>query len=195
MTRNQAVGAFGRFADGVDMVARAVAAAGLVGMIVVITLQVLFRYFLDQSLAWTEEISRFLFIAASFIAITVAHRRQMHAGYSSLVTKFPVPVRRIVILAVDAISIAFFVVVGLSSRNLIEIGFDSKAPATGMPMAWIYFVFPVFAVLGVVFSLEHIVMHLRGGADELLSADEDRAVAEEAAGAIGDDHNDGRSAS
>jgi TRAP-type C4-dicarboxylate transport system permease small subunit len=179
--------------DGVDLVARIVAGAGLIGMVVVITLQVLFRYFLDQSLAWTEEISRFLFIITSFIAITVAHRRQMHAGYSSLVTKLPTAVRRAVIIGVDLVSIAFFVVVGLSSRNLIKVGFDSLAPATGIPMAWIYLVFPVFAVLGVVFSVEHIMIHLTGGADVLLSADEDRAVAEEAAGAIGDGPTDGRS--
>jgi TRAP-type C4-dicarboxylate transport system permease small subunit len=191
--QGRAATAFHRIADGVDLVARIVAGAGLIGMVVVITLQVLFRYFLDQSLAWTEEISRFLFIITSFIAITVAHRRQMHAGYSSLVTKLPTAVRRAVIIGVDLVSIAFFVVVGLSSRNLIKVGFDSLAPATGIPMAWIYLVFPVFAVLGVVFSLEHIMIHLTGGADVLLSADEDRAVAEEAAGAIGDGPTDGRS--
>ncbi|MFN3004434.1 TRAP transporter small permease [Mycolicibacterium wolinskyi] len=175
--------------------ARAVAGAGLVGMVVVITMQVLYRYFLDQSLAWTEEVSRFLFILTSFIAITVAHRRQMHAGYSSLVTKFPVAVRRVVIIGVDVVSIVFFVVVGLSSRNLIDIGFDSAAPATGMPMAWIYLVFPIFAVLGVVFSVEHIVLHLSADAEGLLSADEDRAVAAEAEGAIADTPNHERSAS
>lgn len=180
--------------DGLDLAARLIAGAGLIGMVAVITLQVLFRYFLDQSLAWTEEVSRFLFIVASFIAITVAHRRQLHAGFSSLVTKLPVAARRTVIIGVDVVSIAFFVVVGLSSRNLIEIGFDSLAPATGIPMAWVYFVFPVFAMLGIVFSVEHIVLHLRGDADELLSADEDRAVAEEASGAIASGgQSDGRS--
>ncbi|MDV3124224.1 TRAP transporter small permease [Mycobacterium sp. 21AC1] len=183
---------FHRVADGLDVVARVIAGAGLIGIVVVITLQVLFRYVLDESLAWTEEISRFLFILTSFVAITVAHRRQLHAGYSSLVTKLPVAVRRTVIIGVDVISIAFFVVVGLSSRKLIEVGLDSQAPATGVPMAWIYLVFPLFALLGIVFSLEHILVHLRGDADVLLSADEDRAVAEEAAGAIGV-RSDGRS--
>lgn len=189
---------FSRLCSGLDLTARIIAGAGLIGMVVVITLQVLFRYFLDQSLAWTEEASRFLFVITSFIAITVAHRRQMHAGYSSLVTRIPVALRRIVILGVDVISIAFFVVVAVSSQPLIEVGFESLAPATGIPMAWIYLVFPLFAFLGVVFSIEHIVMHLRGGADVLLSADEDRAVAEEAAAASGLaidlDSKDGRNA-
>jgi TRAP-type transport system small permease protein len=192
-SRGRAATALHRLTDGIDLVARIAAGAGLIGMVVVITLQVLFRYFLDQSLAWTEEISRFLFIFTSFIAITVAHRRQMHAGYSSLVTKLPTSIRRAVIIGVDLISVAFFAVVGLSSHNLIEVGFDSLAPATGIPMAWIYLVFPVFAVLGIVFSLEHIVIHLTGGAEVLLSADEDRAVASEAAGVIGDGSTDGRS--
>jgi TRAP-type C4-dicarboxylate transport system permease small subunit len=184
-------GAFHRVCDGLDLFARVIAGAGLIGMVVVITLQVLFRYFLNQSLAWTEEMSRFLFVITCLIAITVAHRRQMHAGYSSLVTKLPIPVRRTLIIAVDLISIAFFVVVGFSSRPLIEIGFESLAPATGIPMAWIYLVFPLFGLLGVVFSIEHIVLHLHGGADVLLSADEDRAVADEMAAAIGDEPADG----
>ncbi|CAN5674217.1 hypothetical protein BH11ACT6_BH11ACT6_40440 [soil metagenome] len=177
---------FHRVCGWLDLLARIIAGAGLIGMVLAITLQVLFRYFLDQSLAWTEEASRFLFVFTSFIAITVAHRRQMHAGYSSLVTKLPITPRRLVILGVDVISIVFFVVVAISSQPLIEVGFESLAPATGIPMAWIYLVFPLFAFFGVVFSIEHIVVHLRGGADVLLSADEDRAVAAEAAAAIGD---------
>ena len=184
--------AFHRITDGLDLMARAVAAIGLIGIVVVITLQVLFRYFLDQSLAWTEEVSRFLFILTSFVAITVAHRRQMHAGYASLVTKLPVNVRRIVIIVVDLIGIAFFVVVGISSRNLIEVGMDSHAPATGMAMAWIYLVFPLFAVLGVVFTLEHIVIHLKGDAEDLVSADA-HAAAEEAVDVLRDGPTDKRS--
>jgi TRAP-type transport system small permease protein len=173
-----------RAGDAVDLAARVVAGLGLVGMIVVILLQVLFRYFLDQSLAWTEEVSRFLFVLTSMVAIPVAHRRAMHAGYASLVQRLSLGVRRTVILGVDLVSIAFYVVVGVSSRNLIEVGFDSTAPATGMDLGWIYLVFPVFAVLGVVFSLEHLVDHATGEAGSLISADEDRAVAEEAAAVI-----------
>lgn len=190
---------YSRTCDRLDLIARVIAGAGLVGMVVVITLQVLFRYFLDQSLAWTEETSRFLFVVTSFIAITVAHRRQMHAGYSTLVTKLPNAVRRIVIMIVDLICVAFFVVIAVSSMPLIENGFESLAPATGIPMAWVYLVFPLFAFFGVVFSVEHLVLHLRGDADNLLSADEDRAVADEAASVSGVDitqvNREGRSAS
>jgi TRAP-type transport system small permease protein len=184
--RGRAAAAIHRVGDVLDLVARVVAGSGLVAMVIVIALQVLYRYVLDQSLAWTEEISRFLLVLVSFLAITVAHRRLMHAGYSSAVTKLPTSVRRALIIGVDLISVAFFAVVGLSSRNLIEVGLDSQAPATGLPMAGIYLVFPVFAVLGVVFSLEHIAIHLTGGEDVLLAADEDRAVADEAAAATED---------
>ncbi|OZM76926.1 TRAP transporter small permease [Pseudonocardia sp. MH-G8] len=175
--------AFHRVADALDLLARVLAGAGLVGIVLVIAVQVLFRYVLDQSLAWTEEASRFLLVVASLMAITVAHRRLMHAGYSSAVTRLPTSVRRAVIVVVDLITVAFFAVVGLSSRNLIVVGLDSQAPATGIPMAAIYLVFPVFAVVGIVFSLEHVALHLTGSADELLSADESRAVVEEAAAA------------
>jgi TRAP-type C4-dicarboxylate transport system permease small subunit len=173
--------AFHRVADALDLLARVLAGAGLVGIVLVIVVQVLFRYVLDQSLAWTEEISRFLLVVASLMAITVAHRRMMHAGYSSVVRTLPPPVRRALIVVVDLIGVAFFAVVGLSSRNLVAVGLDSQAPATGIPMAVVYLVFPVFAVVGIVFGLEHVVQHLSAPVDQLLSADEDRAVAQEAA--------------
>ena len=52
---------FRRFVDVVDRLARVLAATGLATLVVLIVTQVLFRYLVDQSLAWTEATSRYVF--------------------------------------------------------------------------------------------------------------------------------------
>lgn len=180
-----------RVAAALDLVARLAAGAGMVGIIVVIALQVVFRYFLDQPLAWTEEVSRFLFILTSFLAITIAHRRAMHAGYTSVVARMPAAGRRASVLFADVVGVAFYLIVGFSSRNLIEVGLESTAAATGIPMAIVYLVFPLTALLGTVFCLEHLIDHANGDAEDLVTADDQRAAEEAARTLAGVDAADG----
>ena len=47
-------------------------------MIGVVAAQVFFRYVLNQSLFWSEELARFLLVWLTFIGATVAYRRNAH---------------------------------------------------------------------------------------------------------------------
>ena len=58
---------------------------GFVAMTLVIFLQVIFRYFLLQSLSWSEEVARYLFVWLTFLGASVVARSQSHITVESVV--------------------------------------------------------------------------------------------------------------
>ncbi len=59
------------------------------GMVGVIFFQVIMRYVFNNSLSWSEELGKFLFVWISWIGISIGHRRQEHIKITMLVDKFP----------------------------------------------------------------------------------------------------------
>ena len=59
----------------------------LAAIALIVALEVVSRYILNVSLAWSEEIARHLFIWASFLGAGVALKRGAHIGVDSLVTR------------------------------------------------------------------------------------------------------------
>ena len=59
------------------------------GMTLAIFLQVIFRYLLNAPLAWTEELSVFMFIWMTFIAGYLGARRGKHIGVDAIKNALP----------------------------------------------------------------------------------------------------------
>ncbi len=60
--------------------------AAMVGIIFV---QVIMRYVFNDSLTWSEELGKFLFVWLSWIGISIGHRRREHIRITLLVDKLP----------------------------------------------------------------------------------------------------------
>lgn len=73
----------------VDRVVDWVAVAAFSGMFACVLSQVVFRYFLDSPLVWSDELARYLFVWASFLGWIVAARRRSHLSIDMLVTWLP----------------------------------------------------------------------------------------------------------
>ena len=88
------------------------------GLAVVVFLQFFTRYILNDSLAWTEEIARFLLIAVTFIGAIMATRKGSHIAVEFLFRWMNRPVRRVVQAIIDLVSVAFFAALTLFSIQL-----------------------------------------------------------------------------
>ena len=123
----------------------------LAAMVIVILLQVTFRYALNLSLAWTEEVGRYLFVWICLFGASLAYRYGQHSGYETLVAAMPAAVGRWVTRGVDVLVAIFSIVLIVSSKELIEAGMGQVTPATQLVIAYIYFAFPLSAVTTLIF--------------------------------------------
>ncbi len=66
-----------------------------VAMVSIIFFQVIMRYVFNNSLSWSEELGKFLFVWLSWIGISIGHRRREHIKITLLVDRLPPVAKRI----------------------------------------------------------------------------------------------------
>ena len=116
-------------------------------MVIAVSLQVLFRFFLDQPLAWTEELARYLLIWITFLGSAYAMSIRAHIG-TEYILKYLSPFMGKVLLVIAAIlSILFFGVMVQQGYLLSARSMTQFSPTLLLPMGYIYSVIPLSGVL------------------------------------------------
>lgn len=131
-----------------DVLFKWLSALTLGGMTAAIFIQVIARYLLKSSLAWSEELSRFLFIWMTFIAAYVGARQGKHIGVEALQNALPrVPSLVLKILA-NLLCTAFFFIVAYYTYRAWPRLMRQVSPALGIPIAYVY----LCMIIGSVFT-------------------------------------------
>lgn len=127
-------------------------------MTATVILQVFYRYILNHSLFWSEELARFLLVWLTFVGATVAYRRAMHPGVDFLYRRLDRTRRLKLRRLIDLVSLVFFFILiwyGCSFAYFIR---AQTTPALGLPK-WL--IFSIIPLSGVLFSLHSIAFLLR----------------------------------
>jgi TRAP-type C4-dicarboxylate transport system permease small subunit len=138
--------------------------AGLFGAaILVVTAQVLWRYAFNNSLVWTEEASRYLFVWMTFLGAALAVKEQSHIGVTAFVDSLPERLRswlRVLELALTAALLGLLAVVGF---QWVGLNADTPTPALRLPLNYaLYASLPVASLIGFCFAVQHLGEELRG---------------------------------
>lgn len=118
-------------------------------MVVLIGMQVFNRYVLANSLVWSEELGRYLFIWAVYIGCAYATKQRSHLGVTILQNFAPRWLKKPALLLADALTLVFCgfcIVWGIDMlRFLARTG--QETPALEIPMYWVYLALPVGMLL------------------------------------------------
>lgn len=126
-----------------------------------VILQIFFRYVLNDSLFWSEELARFLLVWLTFIGATVAYRRNMHPGVDVVFRRLDRSLRFKLRRAVDLLCLLFFGVLIWHGTHFAFFIRAQTTPALGLPK-WL--VFSIIPISGALFTLHAIAFLQAGGA-------------------------------
>ena len=129
----------------------------LAATIVVTLLQVVFRYGVDSSLSWSEELARYLFIWLIFLGSACAVRRGQHMAVDTLVLLAPLSLRRPLKMLVLAVSSCFFGVVLYTGLLLTQNALYQTSAALEISVAAVYIAAPIGAILALIHLLNGLV--------------------------------------
>ena len=145
----------------VDRVATFFAVAIMLTMTVVITLQIVCRFFFT-ALSWSEELSRYLMIWLTFLGASMAVKRGTHIAVTFAVSSLPEPLKRALSLLVYALCLYFFVLVAHYGWKLMNMQAFQVSAGIGISMRYVYLSLPVGGMLCGIHTLSEILHTVAG---------------------------------
>lgn len=119
-----------------------VAIVAVVGIFVAMTVQCFFRYVLNNSITWSEELARFLFVWASMLGAVVVTGNRGHAAIKMLDSVFPAKVNQAKELIFDIVIVALGIMIFVYGIKLVGSTWNQKSAALGLCYAYVYMAIP-----------------------------------------------------
>lgn len=145
----------------------------------VVFLQFFTRYVLNNSIAWTEEIARYLLIGVTFIGSVMATRKHSHIAVEFLYRWVPRSGRRVAQTLLDLVTTSFFIVLAILTSQ-IAARTNSAMVSINFPKSTVYWIVCASFALMALYSAWHTWRHLRTGTSRLidpqLHSDQVRAI-------------------
>jgi TRAP-type C4-dicarboxylate transport system permease small subunit len=112
-------------------------------LVTIVFIQVLFRYVVQTSLPWTEEMARYLFVWLVFIAASVCVKKEAHLGIDVIVVHFSPRVQRHLYTLSLVVSLVFSIVVVYKGYDLLTRSGRQISPMLHIPMSLVYVIIPI----------------------------------------------------
>jgi tripartite ATP-independent transporter DctM subunit len=119
----------------------------LAAIALIVALEVVSRYLLNVSFAWSEEISRHLFIWASFLGAGVALKRGAHIGVDSLVTRLSESMRQRLESIVTLLVITFALLLLYYGTLTMPTMIRQESITMGFSLGWVFIAAPLGGVI------------------------------------------------
>ena len=126
----------------VEKIMRIGVMALLTCMVLIVFANVVSRYYLQVSLAWSEEVARFMLVWLVFMGSFLAYIHDEHLGLDILVTKFPPTLRKIVGVCTNLLVILALYAVMEGGYLMMRANFDWLSSAAEIPQGYVYFIVP-----------------------------------------------------
>jgi TRAP-type C4-dicarboxylate transport system permease small subunit len=146
-----------------DEILSYIVAVLLVAMSGIVFGNVFSRYFLNTTLGWYEEVSRFLLIWIVFLGAVIAMIRSDHLGIDLLPLVFSPRVCRAMVVLTDVLVL---VALAIMFQGAWDMAIDSLASgwvasSVPIPYGWVYMIGPVSAVLMFIQTLIKTTVDIR----------------------------------
>jgi TRAP-type C4-dicarboxylate transport system permease small subunit len=116
-------------------------------MTIIIFWQVIARYVVGSSLAWSEELSRFLMILMILIGSSLALRDNQLISVEILPEILRGKAKKWLIILVHSISTFFYIILMIYGLKVAQSFSNQIAPGTGISMFFIYLSLPIGGLL------------------------------------------------
>ncbi len=145
----------------IDHLSYVVLVSSMGAMVLIVTLQVFFRYVLNDSLGFADELSRLFFVWSMFLAMPHGIRYGVHVGIDLVVNALPAAIKDNLARLVAVICTGLLLVVFWAAVIATVDNWPEKMPTLELTSSLFYIPVLIFAVHGAV----HMIAIAWGGRD------------------------------
>jgi len=127
-------------------------------MVIVVLLQVIFRYVMRISVPWTEEFARYLLILITFVGGALAIRDKQHIAVTAIIDKLPKKARYYLNKFFNISIILFLITVFRGSIIMVKLTWETPVGSIGWLSAGkIYLILPVSITMMMIYLLNQLI--------------------------------------
>lgn len=149
-----------RAVDAVDRAAWAACYVLVAAIACVMLAQVFFRYVLNSSLQWAEELCVYALVWLVFIGGATVTRGWGHITITAFVNLLPFRARAWSFVTAKVLSLAFILVLAYWGFQLVSLPVHAASPSMGFSTRWVKVSIAVGAILMTLFTLSEIARDL-----------------------------------
>ncbi len=153
----QALSYFSRVNTVACNLARNLAGLLLVAMVAIVILQIIFRYVLNDSLIWPEELSKTMMVWTAFLVAPWAYRNGANVRIEIFSDAFPPLLLRVSMLFIRLLILWIVCVFFFESFGFWQRGQTVRADSIPVQIAWFYSIVPVAFLLLLSVGIEQVV--------------------------------------
>jgi TRAP-type C4-dicarboxylate transport system permease small subunit len=146
-----------RVLDGLDALARWLAMALATAIIALLAAQILFRYVLNSSIIWSEEVATWCLVWVVFLGAASIMRRWEHVQIPTVLRRLPLAVRPGAIVLAKALTAAAAGLVAWYGLQWVLGQGHITSQTSGISTRWIKAAVPVGAALMALFALRAVL--------------------------------------
>lgn len=112
----------------------------MIGMSVLIFVQVVMRYIFGNSLVWSEELARYLFVWLVYFSVSYTAKREKHIRIDAALMVFPKKARPYIEILSEVLIFLFSIFIVVTSITVVQkiAASGQHSPALGLPMQLVY---------------------------------------------------------
>lgn len=135
----------------------------MIMLILLGTLQILFRFLLNFSLSWTEELTRYFFVLMVYTGASLALKQRKHVKVDILENMLSKTGRKYLYAINDCILIILLIWIGFAGLKICYSTWEMEqlSPAMELPMYLVYTIIPVTFFLGAFRGVQVFIENLK----------------------------------
>ncbi|WP_313530811.1 TRAP transporter small permease [Anaerotignum sp.] len=132
-------------------------------MSIIIFIQVIMRYAFQNSLVWSEELARYMFVWLVYFAVSYTARREKHIRIDAAINIYPKKLRPYIEILSEIIVLAFSAFIAVTAITVFQkITWSGQlSPAMRLPMQFVYLAPLVGFVLTSVRQIQCVIRRVK----------------------------------
>ncbi|KKI94165.1 C4-dicarboxylate ABC transporter permease [Bacillus sp. SA1-12] len=137
----------------IDSLFENIALLSLLGLVMIVTTQVMTRKFLNFVFFWSEEVTLLLLSWFAFMAIAIGFRENIHLGIDAITNFFSKRVNTLLDKVIHVSIFAFGLFLLVQGWDFTILMLQSTLPATKLPTGIQYLIMPITGVMICAYSI------------------------------------------
>jgi len=122
-----------------------------------IFVQVVSRYVFNNTVTWSEQAGRYLFIWLVFLGLPILYRHGEHVGFTMIVEKLPRKAQNVIAILIDLMVLVFAVFFAIQAIKFCGMVSHKKMVGLGLNQLFVHTCQPTCAILLGIFDIECLV--------------------------------------